>query len=68
MGPNKLLLAAITGNSEELQHLVAEEGLSPGHVFHHGVTALHEASEAGHVEVCKLLIDSGVDVNKQVNA
>jgi hypothetical protein len=28
-----------------------------------GQTALHESSEAGHLEVCKLLIECQADVN-----
>lgn len=66
VGPNKLLLAASVGEHEEIRRLMEEEGLSPCHIFPRGVTALHEACEAGHVEVAKLLLDSGADVNKQV--
>ena len=66
MGPNRLLLAASMGDHEEIQQLVVKEGLSPSHVFLHGVTALHEASKAGHIEATKLLVEKGADVNKQV--
>ena len=66
VGPNKLLLAAEIGDSDEIKRLVSEEGFGPGHTFHLGWTALHESSESGHVEATKTLIDLGADVNKQV--
>ena len=66
VGPNKLLLAASIGDHQEINKLITEEGLSPSHVYPRGVTALHEAAEAGHVEAVKLLIEKGVDINKQV--
>ena len=68
MGANKLLLAAMVGDHHEIQRLVEEECMNPGHTYHLGVTALHEASEAGHLEACKILIQLGADVNKQVHS
>lgn len=66
VGPNKLLLAAGVGDSQEIQRLIDEEGLSPSHIYPRGITALHEACEATQVEAAKLLIENGADVNKQV--
>ena len=66
VGPNKLLLAASIGDTQLIQQLIEEEGLSPSHVYPHGVTALHEACEAAQVEAVKLFIEKGADVNKQV--
>ena len=66
VGPNKLLLAASIGDTQLIQQLITEEGISPSHVFPLGVTALHEASEAGQVEAVRLFIEHGADVNKQV--
>ena len=65
-GANRLLIAASEGNSEMIRKLVEEEKISASHEFQHGVTALHEACESGHVEATQLLIDLGADVNKQV--
>ena len=44
-----------------------EEGISPSHEFQHGVTALHEACEGGHVEAMQVLVSLGADVNAQVS-
>ena len=49
-----------------IRKMVNEEKISPSHEFQHGVTALHEACEGGHIEATQLLIDLGADVNKQV--
>ena len=56
VGPNKLLLAANIGDTQQIQQLIQEEGVSPSHVFPH----------SGQMEAVKLFIDSGADVNKQV--
>lgn len=66
VGPNKLLLAASIGDTQLIRQLISEEGVSPSHVFPHGVTALHEACESGQLEAVRIFIDSGADVNKQV--
>ena len=66
VGPNKLLLAAMTGDHHEIVRLVEEEGLNPIHTHHLGLTALHEASGAGHIEACRTLLALGADVHKQV--
>lgn len=67
VGPNKLLLAASVGDHQEMQRLIEGEGLSLCHVYPRGVTALHEACEAGHTDAAKLLVDNGADVDKQVH-
>ena len=66
VGPNKLLLAAQMGDSHEIQRLVEEEGLDPGHTYHLGKTAVHESCEYGHVEATRQLLQLGAKVNKQV--
>lgn len=60
-------MAASEGDSDMIHKVVAEEQISPSHEFQHGVTALHEACEGGHVEAAQCLIDLGADVNKQVH-
>lgn len=59
-------MAASEGDNEMIFKLVKEEGISPSLEFQHGITALHEACEGGHVEATQLLIDLGADVSKQV--
>lgn len=65
-GANQLLVAASEGDIEMICKLVEEEKISPSHEFQHGITALHEACEGGHVQASQLLLDLGADVNKQV--
>lgn len=65
-GANRLLVAASEGDKEMILKLVKEEKISPSHEFQHGVTALHEACESGHINATQMLIDLGADVNKQV--
>ena len=60
-------MAASEGDSDVIRKMVKEEQISPSHEFQHGVTALHEACEGGHIEAAQLLIDLGADVNKQVH-
>ncbi|KAL5506086.1 hypothetical protein EMCRGX_G007657 [Ephydatia muelleri] len=64
-GPTKLLLAATMGDHEAIEGLVQGEGLSVGHAFLHGRTALHEACQCEHVEVVRTLLRLGADVNAQ---
>ena len=59
-------MAASEGDCDMIRKMVNEEKISPSHEFQHGVTALHEACEGGHIEATQLLIDLGADVNKQV--
>ena len=54
------------GDHEAIEGLVRGEGLSVGHAFLHGRTALHEACQCGHVEVVRTLLRLGADVNAQV--
>ena len=68
VGVNKLLVAASDGDYDAVMELVTEQGFSPSHDFHLGVTAIHEACNCRHVEVARLLIELGADVNKQVQA
>ena len=65
-GPTRLLVAATTGDHEAIERLVQGEGISAGHAFLHGRTALHEACQCGHMEAVKTLLRLGADVNAQV--
>ena len=65
-GENRLLVAASEGDCEMIIRLVKEEKIPLSHEFLHGVTALHEACEGGHIDATQLLVDLGADVNKQV--
>ena len=67
VGADCLFVAACTGDSEAIRHLVTEEGVSPSHEFQQGVTALHEACEGGFEECVSILIELGAEVNKQVS-
>ncbi len=66
-GPNKLLVAAASGDHKAIRRLVEEEGISPSQVFQHGITALHEACEGGYVEAVQVLLSLGAAVDKQVH-
>ena len=65
-GTDRLLVAASLGDEELIERLVQSEGVSPSHEFKHGLTALHESCDAGHLPATNLLVDLGADVNKQV--
>ena len=67
-GPMRLLLAAMTGDHAGIERLVQGEGISAGHAFLHGRTALHEACHCAHVEAVRALIRLGADVNAQAGA
>lgn len=66
-GANCLLIAASTGDHNEVKRLVEEEKISPSHEFKHGLTALHEACDVGRLSTVKMLIDLKANVNKQVH-
>ena len=59
-------MAACTGDSNGIRILVNKEEFPPSHEFQQGVTALHEACEAGHTECVEVLVELGANVNKQV--
>ena len=65
-GVNRLLVAASEGDCEMILWLIKDEKIPISHEFQHGVTALHEACEGGHIDATQLLVDLGADVNKQV--
>lgn len=65
-GSHRLLIAASEGDCDMISKILQEEKVSPSFEFQHGITALHEACEGGHIEATQLLIDHGADVNKQV--
>jgi len=62
--PLDLHLAAQVGNVEEaLKHIEAKGPESINVADRNGWTPLHEASRGGHIEIIKLLVDNGADVN-----
>ncbi len=65
-GANRLLIAASTGDDHEVNRLIVEEMIAASHEFKLGLTALHEACDAGHLSTVKLLLDLDANVNKQV--
>ena len=65
-GANRLLIAASTGDDHEVNRLIVEEMIAASHEFKLGLTALHEACDAGHMSTVKLLLDMDANVNKQV--
>jgi hypothetical protein len=60
--PGPLLLAASQGRADVVRMLL-ELGVSPGLADQNGVTALHNAAQSGAVEVGKLLLDHGAEVD-----
>jgi ankyrin repeat protein len=50
------------GNAEKVAELL-KQGANPKAESRGGITALHQAASRGHVEVMRLLIDRGADVN-----
>ncbi|XP_046401536.1 ankyrin repeat domain-containing protein 39-like [Ischnura elegans] len=60
--------AAQTGDTERVQYLLDVKKVSPNMPDLSGYVALHYASRNGHVNVCKLLIKAGADVNLTTRA
>ena len=56
---NEALAAAIKGGDHEVISLLLECGVSPS------IEMLHLASSAGALEVLKLLVDTGIDINRR---
>ncbi|KAL6042082.1 glutaminase [Balamuthia mandrillaris] len=54
---------AADGNVEQLKELLEQTSISPDSADYDGRTALHLASEEGHLEVVKLLIEKGANIN-----
>ncbi|XP_062519809.1 poly [ADP-ribose] polymerase tankyrase-1-like isoform X2 [Corticium candelabrum] len=64
-GDQRLLIAAYEGDATEVKRLIEIEGISVMTTFHEGLTALHVACKEDKLDVAKLLIDKGADVNQQ---
>ncbi|KXZ46400.1 hypothetical protein GPECTOR_44g75 [Gonium pectorale] len=66
-GNTHLHLVAEGGASYDVVAAFLSMGLNPNTSNKEGDTALHVAARAGHVEVCKALVDAGADVLKRNN-
>ena len=63
--PLALLLDASLEGELELVRKTAKEVANPSSANDEGITALHNAICAGHLEIVKFLVEFGCDVNAQ---
>lgn len=64
-GRTRLQISCDKGNYEQAKKLIEEEGYDVNDQDNAGNTALHEAALNGHLDIVKLLIENGADVNMQ---
>lgn len=64
-GRTRLQISCDKGNYEQAKKLIEEEGYDVNDQDNAGNTALHEAALNGHLDIVKLLIKNGADVNMQ---
>lgn len=50
-------------NTGPIASILIESGASIGHKDDDGLAALHSSAERGNVDVCRVLIEKGADVN-----
>ncbi|MFA5119028.1 MAG: ankyrin repeat domain-containing protein [Candidatus Omnitrophota bacterium] len=66
---NQLFLAADQDHEETVKDLLASnKDKDVDEKMKHGRTVLHAASESGHLEIVKLLVDAGADMNISANS
>lgn len=63
-GADDLNAAARKGDAAAVKALL-DKGISPDAKWRYGMTALFPAAERGHIEVVKLLVERGANVNAQ---
>lgn len=64
-GRTRLQISCDKGNYEQAKKLIEQEGYDVNDQDNAGNTALHEAALNGHLDIVKLLIKNGADVNMQ---
>lgn len=64
-GRTRLQIACDKGNREISKRLIEEDGYDVNDQDNAGNTALHEAALNGHLDIVKLLVNHGADVNVQ---
>ncbi|QLL31453.1 hypothetical protein HG536_0B03160 [Torulaspora globosa] len=64
-GRTKLQISCDKGNYDQARKLIKEENYDVNDQDNAGNTALHEAALNGHLDIVKLLTESGADVNIQ---
>lgn len=64
-GRTRLQIACDKGNLDTARRLIEEDGYDVNDQDNAGNTALHEAALNGHLDVVKLLVEHGADVNIQ---
>ena len=64
--PTPLMLAAASGNTNEVRSLLAN-GADTDTTDKHGMTALHGAAVGGHADIAKLLVEAGAHTETRGN-
>lgn len=62
-GPENPLKMAVDAKCADLVFVMLHAGMDPNDSDHRGVTGLHDAVFMGRIDICRILLDGGADVN-----
>ena len=62
---NTIRDSIINGNTEQVKAYLADSTLDINYKFFYNMTAIHYASQYGHVELVKELLERGASVNSK---